>query len=126
MPINIDQPVDNPVKTLTFGSKKKNKRAAKTPTKIPNPLESGKTPSMKRNPAEFRTVNPSMDDIVTTFAKSVYNPQFEKFEAFVDTVRKEVRKTVDYRKSVNDDSPVSLAKYTDDIIKKILRSSKWA
>ena len=71
-------------------------------------------------------VNPSMDESVTRFAKSTTNPEFESFEGLVDSIRKEVRKTVDYRKSVNDDSPETLKKYTSQTIKKLLRGSKWA
>lgn len=86
------------------------------------------TPSKKRRAVKKPFVskkNESMDESVTNFAKSTYNAEFESFERLVDTIRKQVRITVDYRKSVGDDSIVSIAKYTNETIKKGLRSSKW-
>ena len=70
--------------------------------------------------------NPSMEQSVTNLVKSNYNPDFELFEGLVDEVRKAVRQTVDYRKTVKDDSPTSISHYTNETIKKIIRASKWA
>lgn len=120
MGIDIDKPAHESAKTLTFGQpKKKNKRAAKKPA-----ISSDEKPNTSDGIAGIP--NPSMEETVTEFAKSNYNPNFELFEELVDNIRKSVRKTVDYRKSVNDDSPDIIAKYTDEAIKKELRKSKWA
>ena len=86
-----------------------------------------KKSNMKNNTTtKYEAPEGSMEKSVADFAKSNSNPTFEEFERFVDSTRKEVRKAVDYRKSVNDDDPVSISKYTDEAIKKMLRSSRWA
>jgi len=62
----------------------------------------------------------------TTKPVSKTNPEFELFETLVDTIRKEVKKTVDYRTSVNDVSPDSIYHYTHETIKGLISASKWA
>ena len=96
----------------------KRKRAPK----IPNPLKSD-APNTSDGSVKL---NLAIDDTITEVAKSNVNPEFELFEGLVDTIRRSVRKEVDYRKSIDDTSPESIKKYTEDAIKKKLRASKWA
>ncbi len=77
-------------------------------------------------PTTKRAAKKPVASSTTTFVKSNKNPEFELFEKMVDEVRKAVRKEVDFRHSVNDDSDVVLKMVTDKAIKRILRFSKWA
>lgn len=94
----------------------------KQTVKIPDPLKSD-VPNTSDGSVQN---NLSMDDTIVEFARSNSNLMFEEFETLVDTIRREVRKQVDHRKEINDDSSVSIMKYTDEAIKKHLRASKWA
>jgi len=58
--------------------------------------------------------------------KPITNPELKQFQTLVEQVINEVLKVESYRKSVKDDSPVSIQHYTNQAIKKLIRSSKWA
>jgi hypothetical protein len=129
MPINIDKPKEDPVKVTQFsGPKKRKQRAAASASKRPTVTSDTNPNNILLDSVTSGSIafNISMEENVTEFARSNTNPDFEAFETLVDEIRRAVRKTVDYRKSVNDDSPVSIAHYTNDTIKKGIRKSRWA
>lgn len=72
----------------------------------------------------FESISKTNDTEVTWRATT--NPESDEFEVMVDSIRKSIRKAVDYQKSVNDTDPVTIKKVTGEAIKKILRASKWA
>jgi hypothetical protein len=76
----------------------------------------------KKKPAAKKPTAPKK---VTTSAPR-QNPELEAFEDLHTTIIEAVKKEVDYRISVKDDSPDSIYHFTNEIIKKLVRSSKWA
>jgi len=63
----------------------------------------------------------------TKLIKPNKNPVFEQFEIeIVDNVRKAIRHLQDYQESVHDTGDVTMIHKTNLVIKKIIRTSRWA
>jgi len=90
-------------------------------------------PTVKKIPYNEPVIQYIPNNVVTDddptpikLIKSTYNPEAELFEELVDNIRRAIRLTVDYQKSINDSDPVTIKKHTNLAIKKLIRISQWA
>lgn len=115
MPVKIDEP--------TSSNKPAKTRTRRRAVKIPDPLKSDvDIPNTSDGSVKL---NLSMDDTITEFARSNTNPAMNEFRNLNETIEREVKNVMAFRKSVNDTSDVSTKYFTDQVIVKQLRQSRW-